>query len=107
MKTLELEEKLKDMTAKYESERVKVHYWTKKSDGNPTDESETLKDMKEKAAYLEDKNCTLKDEIDELLNRDYVQTFQNGRYTKEVRQVYLKILHMKTSSLTIFACKSF
>ena len=29
MKTLELEEKLKNMTAKYESERVKVHYWKK------------------------------------------------------------------------------
>ena len=94
MKTLELEEKLKNMTAKYENERVKVHYWKKKLDGNPTDESEILKDMKEKVAYLEDKNCTLKDEIDELLNRDYVQTFQNGRYTKEVRQVYYKLLSM-------------
>ena len=66
----------------------------KKLDGNPTDESDILKDMKEKVAYLEDKNCTLKDEIDELLNRDYVQTFQNGRYTKEVRQVYYELLSM-------------
>ena len=97
MKTMELEEKLRGMTEKYENERKKVYYWKKKSEQNPTEESQTLRELKKKVAFLEDQNCRLEDQIDELLNEDYVKTFENGKYTKEVRQVYYELLSMNVS----------
>ena len=97
MKTMELEEKLRGITEKYENERKKVYYWEKKSEQNPTEENQTLRELKKKVAFLEDQNCRLEDQIDELLNEDYVKMFENGKYTKEARQVYYELLSMNVS----------
>ena len=97
----------------------KVYYWKKKSERNPTEENQTLRELKKKVAFLEDQNCRLQDQtlrelkkkvafledqncrpedqLDELLNEDYVKTFENGKYTKEVRQVYYELLSMNVS----------
>ena len=75
----------------------KVYYWKKKSERNPTEENQTLRELKKKVAFLEDQNCRPEDQLDELLNEDYVKTFENGKYAKEVRQVYYELLSMNIS----------
>ena len=48
MKMIELEEKLRGMTEKYENEQKKVYYWKKKSEQNPTEKNQTLRELKKK-----------------------------------------------------------
>ena len=72
-------------------------YWKKKSEQNPTEENQTLRELKKKVVFLEDHHGRLKDQTDKLLNEDYVKTFENRKYTKEVRQVYYELLSMNVS----------
>ena len=60
-------------------------YWKLKYDkqANTSDSSE----LQSKLKLLEFENSTLEDKIQEIENNVTVKTFENGKYTDQVRQV--------------------
>eukprot|EP00794_Sanderia_malayensis_P002877 gene2877-3328_t len=93
-----LEEKLLRVSQNYEKERKKCHYYKnvalKAANNNNNKE---LRNLQQSVSNLENENEKLKEEIEGMLEKDYIQTFKDGKFTKEIRMVYYDLLSMNLS----------
>ena len=93
-----LEEKLLKVSQNYEKERKKCHYykhvaWKAANNNN----NKELRNLQQSVSSLENENEKLKEEIEGMLEKDYIQTFKDGKFTKEIRMVYYDLLSMNLS----------
>lgn len=92
-----LEQKLVAANHRYENERKKVYCYKDKADKASKSKEEELKDLKENVSSLENENEKLKEEVENVLGKTFVQTFKDRKYTKEIRMVYYELLSMNLS----------
>ena len=55
---------------------------------------EELKNLQQSLPSLENENEMLKEEVESMHQKDYIETFENVKYKKEVRMLYYDFLLM-------------
>ena len=56
-----------------------------------------MKDLNNSVRSLENENEVLREELDNLMNQDFVKNFKDEKYSKEIRMVYFDLLSMNIS----------
>ena len=56
-----------------------------------------MKDLNDSVRSLENENEESREELDNLMNQDFVENFKDGKYSKEIRMVYFDLLSMNVS----------
>ncbi|KAI8509787.1 hypothetical protein Bbelb_122150 [Branchiostoma belcheri] len=79
---------------KIHAQRIKSHYKIAMRSHSLCDEDTV--DLEEKIANLKAENKELHDNMTKFLDSDEVKTFEDGRFTTDVRQVYMMLLSMDT-----------
>ena len=92
----ELEDKLEIITSQMETTKKrlydKVYYYKKKSETVSQATTDMTAQYTEKITSLRVENSELQCQIEEIVRNDDISTFQNGRYTDEVRLVCYDLL---------------
>ncbi|XP_078620866.1 uncharacterized protein LOC144887482 [Branchiostoma floridae x Branchiostoma japonicum] len=92
----ELQEKLdKEVKNKLHAQQIKSHYKSSFLRSHQLCDEDSVQ-LEEKLACLEAENKELHENMKQFLDSDEVKTFEDGRFTDEVRQVYMMLLSMDT-----------
>ena len=89
---LDLKEKLTLYKRKYECQRQRTCYYKKElTKGKEVYSTEKLKQMNEYIKYYENLTEELKEKVDQL-EKEEIETFMDGRYSDDIREVYYDLL---------------
>jgi len=69
-------------------------YLKKKADNAKEESGAKLASSKETISTLENENLNLEEKLSEFLNEKKISTFKDGKYTNEVREVYMNLISM-------------
>ncbi len=83
------------MLKKYESERQKVQYV--KRIRQQQQESDAIKDLKERVTQLENEKQILQESMNELISEEDFNFFEDERYNDEIMTVYYDLLSKNVS----------
>ena len=61
------------------------------------EEPPTFKDLKEQVKGLEVENDMMKEQVDDLMQHEYIQTFKGKKYSDDIRIVYMELLKQNVS----------
>ncbi|XP_052075821.1 uncharacterized protein LOC127713909 [Mytilus californianus] len=99
-----LRQRNKNIKRKYKGQSALLRYYRnknlKKENSNETVDSikksgiRTDSDMENRMKYLENENEILKENIEDLMKSQIVQTFHGGKYNDTIREVYASLLSM-------------
>ena len=76
------EAKLQSTQKSYKRERVEVYYYKDRLEAAENLADEEVKNLNDCVRSVEDENLQLKERIDSVMEKDFVKSFMNGKFTK-------------------------
>nr|XP_006814531.1 PREDICTED: spindle pole body component 110-like [Saccoglossus kowalevskii] len=87
-----LQEKLDQILMEKKNLQKSKSYWKTKAQSASEHHSQKVKSNLEHMKHLENDNMKLREKIEDLMDANEIKTFENGKYTDSIRQVYYDLL---------------
>nr|XP_006814530.1 PREDICTED: myosin-9-like [Saccoglossus kowalevskii] len=87
-----LQEKLDQILMEKKNLQKSKSYWKTKAQSASEHHSQKVKSNLEHVKHLENDNMKLREKIEDLMDANEIKTFENGKYTDSIRQVYYDLL---------------